>query len=542
MATPRSSAAKPPLVSVIMIFLDEERFIGEAIDSVFAQTWLHWELLLVDDGSTDASTTIARRVASRHPETVRYLQHPRGENRGMSASRNLGLEHARGAYVTFLDGDDVYLPQKLERQVAAMEENGEAGMSFAATEYWHSWRGEGASSEADRDRVWSPSGVPVGRISRPPELLVAFLEDGNTLPCMGSVMVRREVAQAVGGFEAEFRSLFEDQAFLAKVSLATPVLPVPDCLDRYRQHDGSACATATPAQVQRARDTYRGWLEKYLRRTGAGVPAVYEALDRAQTTELPIRSNRTPPRSAVAGLRELASRYLERFKRWRRSPYPQPGLVRFGSLRRTTPISRIWGRDRGRSLDRYYIEGFLDEHRGDIRGRVLEVADAHYTRTLGGDRVVRSDVLHVDDSNPEATIIADLASADHVPSDMFDCIILTQTLQLIFDVPAALRTVHRLLKPGGVLLATFPGITHTGDADWHGHWCWSFTTTSARRLFDPVFGTEHVSIGSHGNVLAATAFLHGLADSELKPAELDHHDPAYDLVITVRAVRSGKEP
>ncbi|MEZ0167939.1 methyltransferase domain-containing protein [Microvirga sp. TS319] len=216
---------------------------------------------------------------------------------------------------------------------------------------------------------------------------------------------------------------------------------------------------------------------------------------------------------------------------------PHPRRVRFGNLRRTTPISRNWGQDRGRALDRYYIEKFLDENRADIRGRVLEIGDAHYTRKYGGTRVVSSDVLHVNEGNPQATIIADLTCAEHIPDSSFDCIILTQTLQLIFDVPAALRTIRRILKPGGTILATFPGITHTGDAEWGSSWCWSFTRNSARRLFHPIFGESNVCLDSYGNVLAATAFLYGLADRELEPAELEVHDPAYDVIIAVKAVR-----
>ena len=125
-----------------------------------------------------------------------------------------------------------------------------------------------------------------------------------------------------------------------------------------------------------------------------------------------------------------------------------------------------------------------------------------------------------------------------LPPAAFDCVVLTQTLHLIFDVHAAARTLHRILKPGGVLLTTFPGITHTGDTEWQKAWYWSFTTNSARRLFQGAFGDRGVTIVSHGNVLAATAFLYGLADRELRKEELDHHDPAYDVVITVRAVKA----
>src|SRR4030095_6915955 len=109
------------LVSVILIFLDAEPFIQEAIESVFAQTYDHWELLLVDDGSSDGSTAIARHYVEQCPENVRYFEHQGHQNRGMNASRNLGLRHARGKYIALLDADDVWLPVKLEQQVAILE-------------------------------------------------------------------------------------------------------------------------------------------------------------------------------------------------------------------------------------------------------------------------------------------------------------------------------------------------------------------------------------------------------------------------------------
>jgi peptidoglycan/xylan/chitin deacetylase (PgdA/CDA1 family) len=170
---------------------------------------------------------------------------------------------------------------------------------------------------------------------------------------------------------------------------------------------------------------------------------------------------------------------------------------------------------------------------------VLEVGERTYTRAFGGDRVTKSDVLHVSEGEPDATIIADLASAAHVPSSSFDCILITQTLQLIYDVHAAVRTMHRILEPGGVVLATFPGISQTYDSEWGGTWYWSFTTLSARRLFEDVFGAGNVAVESQGNVLAAISFLHGLAQEELTPAELDHRDPGYPVTITVRAVKRG---
>lgn len=217
--------------------------------------------------------------------------------------------------------------------------------------------------------------------------------------------------------------------------------------------------------------------------------------------------------------------------------YPSVGKVQLGDLRRVTPISRCWGYDRGLPIDRYYIENFLLRHSADIQGRVLEIGDNSYTRKFGGNRVVVSDVLHVVEGNPMATIFADLTCADHIPSEIFDCIILTQTLHLIYDARAAIRTLYRILKPGGILLATFPGISQNYDHNWGECWYWSFTTLSACRLFEEVFPAADISIHAHGNVFAAISFLHGLAAEELQKEELDFNDPGYEVLITARAVK-----
>lgn len=203
--------------------------------------------------------------------------------------------------------------------------------------------------------------------------------------------------------------------------------------------------------------------------------------------------------------------------------------------RRVTPVSRTWGYDRGSPVDRYYIETFLGRHTRDIRGRVLEVGDSSYTKRFGGDRVETSEILDVSEGNPEATYVADLSNAGHLPSDRFDCIIFTQTLHLIYNVPAAIQALRRLLKPGGVLLATFPGITKISQHEWGGSWYWGFSGNSARRLFGDVFTPPGVVIESFGNVLTASAFLYGFAQEELSRGELDHRDPEYEVIITARA-------
>lgn len=214
-------------------------------------------------------------------------------------------------------------------------------------------------------------------------------------------------------------------------------------------------------------------------------------------------------------------------------------LVDLGKLERTSPVSILFGYDRGNPIDRYYIENFLLHHKLDIHGRVLEVENNTYTKRFGDNRVRQCDILHAIEGNPSATIVADLTRADNIPINTFDCIILTQTLQFVYDLPAAVNHLHRILKPGGILLVTVPGISQISryDMDRWGDY-WRFTTLSTQRLFEEKFSPENVEVRAYGNVLAATVFLYGLAVEDIKSEQLDYHDPDYQMLITVRAVKS----
>ena len=209
--------------------------------------------------------------------------------------------------------------------------------------------------------------------------------------------------------------------------------------------------------------------------------------------------------------------------------------ARLGVLHRTRPLSEHWGFDRGTPVDRHYIESFLEEHRGDVRGRVLEVQDSGYTDRFGTG-VERRDVLDVDPKNPKATIVADLAAADAVPADSFDCFILTQTLHLIYDFRAALGHARRVLRPGGVLLATLPVVSRISRGAAANDF-WRFTPASASALFGEVFGPERVEVRAYGNVLAGLAFLSGMAAEELSSKDLETRDEHFPVLVGVRAVK-----
>jgi SAM-dependent methyltransferase len=251
-----------------------------------------------------------------------------------------------------------------------------------------------------------------------------------------------------------------------------------------------------------------------------------------------MRSNR-----AVEKNGEQMSKLREGYRsmrRWliRSTRRPRVGHVQLGDLDRLTPISRDWGFDRGRPIDRLYIERFIAAHAGDIRGDVLEVSNNDYTVRFGGAQVTRSDILHYDDSNPRATVVANLAVPNTSLEGRFDCIICTQTLQFIYDFRSAVTQLHRWLKPGGVALVTVPCISQISREDMQqtGDY-WRFTVAAVRRMFAGEFGDDAIAVDARGNVLAATAFLHGIAAEELDEADLLEVDPQFQMLTTVRAVR-----
>ena len=171
---------------------------------------------------------------------------------------------------------------------------------------------------------------------------------------------------------------------------------------------------------------------------------------------------------------------------------------------------------------------------------MLEIGDNSYTLRFGGRGVQHSDVLHVDRTNRHATIIGDLADGASLPTDTFDCIVLTQTLHLIYDMPRAIATLHRILVPGGVLLATVPGVSSMDRGEWGATWHWSLTPLSFERLLAEKFGKDQVAIESYGNVLVAAGFLYGLAAEELTKAEISAHDPRYPVIVAARTVKPGQ--
>jgi glycosyltransferase involved in cell wall biosynthesis len=262
-----------PLISCIIIFFNAgEQFLIEAIESVFAQTYTNWELLLVDDGSTDGSTAIALQYVQKYPQQVRYLEHAGHENLGMSATRNLGIHYAKGEYITFLDADDCWLCHTLEDQTTILEAHPEAAMVYGSIQFWYSWTGN--PEDIARDFIDTPEvflrspKTYIDTILQPPNLFLLLLQMKIGISGM---LVRRQAIDQVGRFEEQFRGLYEDQVFCAKICLEFPVFVSYQCWYYYRQHPDSCCAIAEKAKKQDwqlQRLAFLNWVEQYLSTNG----------------------------------------------------------------------------------------------------------------------------------------------------------------------------------------------------------------------------------------------------------------------------------
>lgn len=272
-----------PLVSVILCFYNEEVFLKDAVESVLSQDYSNWELLLVDDGSSDASTGRAKEYASRFPGKIQYLDHTFHQNRGLSASRNAGVKHCRGAYIAFLDADDVWLPGKLRAQVEILKAHPGVTVVLEASLYWNSWR------DIRKEDVVIPVGAPEG-IYKPPQLALRLYPLGRgAAPCPSGIMVRRAVLRRCA-FEDLFRGIFqmyEDQAFLCKVYLKETVFVSADCHNWYRQRPSSLVSGVHEAgNYHKVRSYYLYWYRDYLH----GQPFRYKSVERMlRKAQMPYR-------------------------------------------------------------------------------------------------------------------------------------------------------------------------------------------------------------------------------------------------------------
>jgi glycosyltransferase involved in cell wall biosynthesis len=519
----RATLDRAGSVSVVITTYNHAAFLDDAIRSVVYQTVPANEIIVVDDGSTD------------HPDIVvsgySHIRLIRQRNQGLSAARNTGLEAAIGDKIIFLDADDRLCQGAIEAGVDCFVRHSEAGFVYGGFHLIDAGGGVTGDSVC-RD---------VG-----PDPHITFLQ-GNQVGMHGTVMYDRRRLLDAGGFDVTLRRC-EDYDIYLRMSRNHAVANHRHIVAEYRRHGMNMSSNSLEMlrSVQRVLARY-----KPPERSGAAAAAwrqgqaywrryYFDEILRVLSARRIVDAVRASPTLAARHLirrleRALPQGVISTLKRLagRRRP-PPLGRVRFGDFDRLSPISSDFGFGRGTPVDRYYIEAFLATYSSDIRGRTLEVGDAFYCRKFGTG-IVQQDVLHVTADNPEATIIGDLSVPGVLPEGAFDCLVVTQTLHLIYDMHAAVAAMYRALKPGGVLLLTCPGISQVDRREWGATWFWSLTRLAAERMFGDVFGAASVAVETRGNVYAAVCFLEGLALEEVDATKLDVLDAAYPVIVTVHA-------
>jgi glycosyltransferase involved in cell wall biosynthesis/SAM-dependent methyltransferase len=523
MTLSRATFDRAGSVSVVVTTYNHAAFLDDAIRSVLGQSVPAGEIIVVDDGSTDRPDIVVSAYSR-----VRLI---RQRNKGLSAARNTGLEATASDKIIFLDADDRLCQGAIEAGLKCFVCHSEAGFVYGGFQLI--------------DAGGALTGDPVCR-DIGPDPHITFLR-GNQVGMHGTVMYDRRRLMDAGGFDVTLRRC-EDYDIYLRMSRNHPVVNHRHIVAEYRRHGTNMSSDSLEMlrSVQRVLARYRPparsgpaatawrqgqayWLRYYfgeilrlphpLRRIVDGV----RASPTLTTRYLIRRLKRALPQGMIFTPKRLAGR-----------PPPSLGRVHFGDFDSPKPISRDFGFDRGTPVDRYYIEAFLATYSGDIRGRALEVGDAFYCRKFGTG-IVKQDVLHVGADNPGATIVGDLSVPGVLPAGVFDCLVITQTLHLIYDMHAAVAAMYRALKPGGVLLLTCPGISQVDRGEWGATWFWSLTRLAAERMFGDVFGAGNVTVETRGNVYAAVCFLEGLALEEVEAAKLEVLDASYPVIVTVRA-------
>src|SRR5436190_4105786 len=519
-------------VGVVITTYNHAHFLGKAIESVLAQTEAAAEIIVVDDGSIDDAAGVVARY-----DSVRLL---RQANQGLAVARNAGLAAIKTDKVIFLDADDRLFPNAVAAGLGCFARAQECGFVYGG------YRQISLNGQRHIDNHYRAIGT---------EPYLDLLRC-NVVGMHGAVMYDTAKLIKSGGFDPTLRRC-EDYDVYLRMSRLFPVASHPQLVAEYFWHGGNMSANhremldwvlqvhhqqlphaaENPEAADAWRDGQRRWRDVYVGQLLTEARRHWAAHHRTAAIGRAMRALSASPAASTryvlnCGRRSMA--YLRESSGGRRPP--PVGSVNLGDLDRSTPIGTDFGVDRGMPIDRRYIEKFLERHAADIAGRVLELQDDSYCRRFGGSRVTRQDVLNLSDK-AGATMVGDLCDPRTLPDGAYDCLVLTQMLQYVLDVRAAIRQVHRALAPGGVVLLTVPGISAT-DRGVTGAWCWSFTPHSASCLFSEVFGRENVRVQSHGNVYAAAAFLHGLAVEEVDADRLDGHDPAYPVTVTVRAVKA----
>lgn len=516
------------LVSVVITCYNHAHFLPDSVGSVLKQDYPHIEIVLIDDGSTDNTAEVAQRYSQ-----VKYFYQ---QNAGLSAARNTGIEKSTGAFITFLDADDWLYDGALSSNVAMLLSNPDAAFSSGC---YDNLDEKGGYLSTYCREVFSDHYMQMFRLM-------------NYIGMHATVMYRRSILREFQ-FDTSLRAC-EDYDIYLRILRDHQAVHQRRILAGYRRHTSSMSSNIPHMYyhvvrvldkqkpgLRSAEERYafeealKGWKHYFV-----NLLSYQPVLKRSDILFLlkknPVylfkktvvkKIRRNSMKKYVPHFVKRAIHMTGAFKNF----VPGIGKISFGDFSRVKPFSKNFGYNRGGPIDRYYIENFLDKYASRVKGKCLEIGDNEYTLKYGKAAIQHSDILHIDPENTKATIIGDLSNAPQIPDNTYDCIVLTQTLHLIYDFESALRTCHRVLKPGGTMLITVPGISNIDYDEWGSNWMWSFTEASLRMAISKTFPNAQCLFEVHGNVYAASCFLYGVGLPEVKKEKLNFLDPHYPVII-----------
>lgn len=529
-----------PLVSVIIPCFNHGKFLSEAINSVLDQTYSPIEIIIVNDGSTDNT----KEVASAFP-MVKYVYQ---ENQGLSAARNTGIKSCKGDYLVFLDADDLLLKDAIDFNLRFLLED--RNLAFVSGGY----NLETADYEI----------IPKQKVIDSKKAYLLLLNK-NYIEMHAAVMYRKTVFEEFL-FDTNLKAC-EDYDLYLKVARKYPVANHSKILTVYRMHGNNMSgdprlmldsvlevlkrqnkvlkSKEEALSLKKGNEFYKKYyinrLIKKIKSSGYTVDKPSIQLLRKYNKKFYVKIFIRRKIKKIINLPWVQENSSDWFKKrffrygFDKNYLPPVSKVDFGDLFRVKPFSKEFGEDRGGAIDRYYIEKFLGENSRSVYGKVLEVADNSYTIRFGRERVTFSEILDIESDNPKATLIADLRNAPHIPDDTYDCIILTQMLHFVYEYQDVINTCFRILKPGGHLLLTVPGISPIDYDDWEHYWHWSFTKRVIEKILGEIFDKNKIEVSSYGNVFSATSFLFGVGLPEVKKDMLDYNDSHVQVIVSAKA-------
>jgi len=523
------------MVSIIIPCYNSGKYLSECIDSILFQDYTDFEIIIVNDCSSDNTSQIATNYA-KVDIRIKVTSTSDVQSMGASNARNKGFEISKGEYVVFLDSDDIWLPTSLKRLVNLIEEHNEVGWLIGNCIYFKDFRYNLDSYQ------YSKYDFEEG-VYEKFELLPKFIRNFNQTPSQGAAIIKRDVIIKIKGWENEFKMTFTDQAFYSKILCETKTFVTYDYFLLYRNHEeSSSMKSFRNGEFKKNEKIYFQWLIRNIQsyefrekdEVSQYATKMIDEIDDWDVKTIAqvdfwgslIHKAKKLPRkfkTLSSVLFKIAFRYIPK------------NIYRHFLHQGVKPYSQEYGTDRGKEIARYYVECFLEQNTKLLEGNCLEFQAPTYLLKYADPRKCKMNVIHLEDSNVLANIVGDLTQKNTIPSNYFDCIICTHVLHVVYKKEKFLSEINRILKPGGFLLLAVPGVSMC-DYSWNE--LWRFTELGIQQMLEQKFDKDCIQVKGYGNSLVAAGQIRGLAKEEFSLKELKYYDGRFAVEICALAQKN----